>query len=191
MNSDPIANHVAKAKDRLIEQYKGKVRLEALIESIVNPLQEIEDVLNALGTNRWIDSASGVQLDKVGKIVGAYRETGQSDEDFRSIIKVQVILNLNQGTPEEIISAAQFYIGAIFIWYLEVYPAAVDIFSSTVIPLNQRARIKGQLGKFLPAGVSLDSFGQFDRTNAFQFNAGAGFGDVNNPSTGGLLADLY
>ena len=72
MNSIPIANHIAKAKDRLIEQYKGKIRLEALLESIVDPLQEIEDLLNALGSDRWIDSAYGVQLDKVGKVVGAF-----------------------------------------------------------------------------------------------------------------------
>lgn len=191
MNSTPIANHIAKAKDRLIEQYRGKVQLESLIEAIVKPLQEIEDVLNTLGLDRWIDSAYGVQLDKVGKIVGAYREAGQSDDDFRPIIKVQIILNLNQGTPEEIIAAAKFFIGAAFIWYLEVYPAAVDIFSSTVIPEANRQKIRLQLKKFLPACVSLSSFGQFDEENPFVFNGGTGFGDVNDPDTGGLLADLY
>jgi hypothetical protein len=90
-----------------------------------------------------------------------------------------------------VIAAAKFFIGAIFIWYLEVYPAAVDIFSSTVVPVESRAKIRAQLKKFLPAGVSLDSFGQFDEGNAFVFNGGTGFGDVNDPSVGGLLADVY
>lgn len=191
MNSTYIPDHIARAKDRLIEQYKEKPKIEGLLEAIVKPLQELEDLFLALGTERWIDSAIGAQLDVVGKIVGAQREVGQNDEDYRLAIKAQIIMNLNQGTPEEIIAAAKFFIGSIFIWYLEVYPAAVDIFSSTVIPEENRAKIRAQLKKFLPAGVSLDSFGQFDETNPFIFSGGSGFGDVNDANVGGLLADLY
>lgn len=191
MSSTYISDHVAKAKDRLIQQYKGKPKIEGVIEAVVAPIQDIEDVLEQLKIERWIDTAVGVQLDKIGTIVGAAREIGQSDEDFRLVIKAQIIMNLNQGTPEEIIGAAKFFIGAAFIWYLEVYPAAVDIFSSTVIPEANRAKIRAQLKKFLPAGVSLDSFGQFDETNPFIFNGGSGFGDVNDPDVGGLLADVY
>ncbi len=191
MNSTYISDHIARAKDRLIEQYKEKPKIEGLLEAIVKPLQELEDLFLALGTERWIDSAIGAQLDVVGKIVGALREVGQNDEDYRLAIKAQIIMNLNQGTPEEIIAAAKFFIGSIFIWYLEVYPAAVDIFSSTVIPEENRAKIRAQLKKFLPAGVSLDSFGQFDEANPFIFSGGSGFGDVNDADVGGLLADLY
>lgn len=191
MSSTYISDHVARAKNRLIEQYRGKPRVEGIVEALVTPLQDIEDVLLQLKTERWIDSAVGIQLDKIGKIVGLERDYGQEDEDYRLLIKAKIVMNLNQGTPEEIIAAAKFFIGSIFIWYLEVYPAAVDIFSSTVIPAQNRAKIRGQLKKFLPAGVSLDAFGQFDETNAFVFNGGTGFGDVNDPSAGGLLADLY
>jgi len=191
MSSTYISDHIERAKERLIEQYKGKSKIEGLVEAVVAPLQEIEDVLEQLKVERWIESAVGVQLDKIGRIVGAEREIGQNDDDFRLVVKAQIIMNLNQGTPEEIIAAAKFFIGAAFIWYLEVYPAAVDIFSSTVISEPQRAKIRAQLKKFLPAGVSLDSFGQFDETNPFIFNGGSGFGDVNDPDAGGLLADLY
>lgn len=191
MNSTYISDHIARAKDRLIEQYKEKPKIEGLLEAVVKPLQELEDLFLALGTERWIDSAIGAQLDVVGKIVGALRDVGQNDEDYRLAIKAQIIMNLNQGTPEEIIAAAKFFIGSIFIWYLEVYPAAVDIFSSTVIPEENRAKIRAQLKKFLPAGVSLDSFGQFDEANPFIFSGGSGFGDVNDANVGGLLADLY
>lgn len=191
MSSTYISDHVALAKERLIEQYKNKVKVEGTVEAIVTPLQEIEDVLLALKMERWIDSAIGVQLDKIGRIVGATRDVGQNDDDFRLVIKAQIIMNLNQGTPEEIIAAAKFFIGSAFIWYLEVYPAAVDIFSSTVIAEENRAKIRAQLKKFLPAGVSLDSFGQFDETNPFIFDGGSGFGDVNDATVGGLLADIY
>lgn len=191
MSSTYISDHIARAKERLIEQYKGKPKVEGVVEAVVTPLQEIEDVLEQLQVERWIDTAEGVQLDKIGRIVGAEREIGQNDDDFRLVVKAQIIMNLNQGTPEEIIAAAKFFIGATFIWYLEVYPAAVDIFSTTVIPEPHREKIRAQLKKFLPAGVSLDSFGQFDETNPFIFSGGSGFGDVNDPDVGGLLADLY
>lgn len=191
MSSTYISDHVVRAKNRLIEQYKGKTKVEGVVEALVQPLQDIEDVLLQLKTERWIDSAIGIQLDKIGEIVGIEREYEQGDEDYRLLIKAKIIMNLNQGTPEEVIAAAKFFIGAIFIWYLEVYPAAVDIFSSTVVPPDHRAKIRAQLKKFLPAGVSLDSFGQFDEENAFVFSGGTGFGDVNDPDVGGLLADVY
>ena len=191
MSSTYISDHITRAKNRLIEQYKGKSKVEGVIEALVKPLQELEDVLQQLKTERWVDSAIGVQLDKIGEIVGMEREYEQGDEDYRLLIKAKIIMNLNQGTPEEVIAAAKFFIGAIFIWYLEVYPAAVDIFSSTVVPEENRTKIRAQLKKFLPAGVSLDSFGQFDEENAFVFSGGTGFGDVNDSSVGGLLADVY
>lgn len=191
MSSTYISDHIARAKNRLIEQYKGKPKVEGVVEALVKPFQDIEDVLQQLKTERWIDTAIGVQLDKIGEIVGAEREIEQNDDDYRLLIKAKIIMNLNQGTPEEVIAAAKFFIGAAFIWYLEVYPAAVDIFSSTVIPEENRPKIRAQLKKFLPACVSLGSFGQFDEENPFVFNGGTGFGDVNDPDVGGLLADLY
>lgn len=191
MSSTYISDHITRAKNRLIEQYKGKPKVEGVVEALVKPFQDIEDVLQQLKTERWIDTAIGVQLDKIGEIVGAEREIEQNDDDYRLLIKAKIIMNLNQGTPEEVIAAAKFFIGAAFIWYLEVYPAAVDIFSSTVIPEENRPKIRAQLKKFLPACVSLGSFGQFDEENPFVFNGGSGFGDVNDPDVGGLLADLY
>ncbi len=191
MRSTYVSDHISKAKARLIEQYKGKPKIEGVIEAITKPIQDIEEVLKQLNFERSIDTAIGVQLDKVARIVGAKREMGQSDDDFRFAIKSKIVMNLNQGTPEEIIAAAKIFIGADFIWYLEVYPAAVDIFSTVIVPKSFRGKIKTQLKKFLPAGVALDSFGQFDEKKPFLFDRGAGFGDVRDPNIGGLLADVY
>jgi hypothetical protein len=123
MSSTYISDHITRAKIRLIEQYKGKPKVEGVIEALVKPLQEIEDVLQQLKTERWVDSAVGVQLDKIGEIVGMEREYEQGDEDYRLLIKAKIIMNLNQGTPEEVIAAAKFFIGAIFIWYFIPLPS--------------------------------------------------------------------
>lgn len=185
-----ISDHIERAKERLLEQYKNKPRIAGMFEATIQQIQDLEDAFNAL-SQETIDTAVGVQLDRLGEIVGLARETGQSDDDYRIDLKAKIVQNLNQGTPEEVIAAAKFFIGASFVWYLEVYPAAVDIMSSTPIDPALVAKIRSKLKGFLPAGVSLDVLGFFPEEDAFRFNEAPGFGDVNDPDLGGLLAEIY
>lgn len=185
-----ITDHLAKAKARLIEQYKGKALIEGTLDSLVAQVQILEDVFKVLSTDRSIDTSYGIQLDKIGAIVGLDREPGQADEDYRLLIKSRIVQNLNQGTPEEVIAAAKFFIGAAFVWYLEVYPASVDIMTTTVLSTDQAIQIREQLEKFLPAAVSLDILGQYDLENPFLFDGGSGFG-TDDESDGALLAEIY
>jgi hypothetical protein len=191
MSITPIVDHIDRATARFLEQYKNKVRLNGMLAAFIEQIQDIENVIQDLENKVGVDTAEGIQQDRNGVIVGIERAAGQSDEDYLLAIKAKIIQNLNQGTPEEIIAAAKFFIGSTLVWYLEVYPAAVDIFSTTTIPEESRAKIRAQLQKFLPAGVSLDSFGHYDETNPLVFSGGRGFGDVNDPTAGGLFADLY
>lgn len=94
MSSTYISDHVVRAKNRLIEQYKGKTKVEGVVEALVQPLQDIEDVLLQLKTERWIDSAIGIQLDKIGEIVGIEREYEQGDEDYRLLIKALSLIHI-------------------------------------------------------------------------------------------------
>jgi hypothetical protein len=191
MSVTPITDHIARAQARLLEQYKNKPRLIGLLQAITQQIQDLEDTLQDLANKRYIDTAEGVQQDRNGVIVGVARVPGEDDADYLLAIKSKIIQNLNQATPEEVIAAAKFFIGTDIIWYLEVYPAAVDIFSNVVISSDSRDAVREQLKAFLPAGVLLDAFGQYDQTNPFVFDSGSGFGDVNDPTAGGLLADLY
>lgn len=186
-----ITDHIAQAKARLIEQYKGKQRIEGMVSASVEEIQNLEDVFKALNMERGVETAEGTQLDKIGEIVGIERVLGQSDAEYRLEIKAKIVQNLNQGTPEEIIAAAKFFIGATFAWYLEVYPAAVDIFTTTPLDPALAANIRLKLESFLPAGVKLDSLGYYDPDAAFRFDMAPGFGDTDDSSVGGLLAEVY
>lgn len=186
-----IVNHIEQAVDRLLYQYKGKPKIEGLLSAFVKQIQDIEDAAFPLMTDRSVETSVGVQLDQVGDIVGIGRIAGQSDEEFREAIKTQIIQNMNEGTAEQVIAAAKFFLAAEAIWYLEVYPAEIDIFTSQEIDEVDRARIRANIEKFLPAAVSLGSFGNFDAETPFIFNEGQGFGDVDDPDAGGLLADIY
>lgn len=186
-----ISDHLAQAKARLLEQYKGKPLIEGMMDGLHQQIQDLEDVFQALSVERTVEGAVGFQLDRIGEIVGIERESGQSDEDYRLEIKAKIVQNINQGTPEEIIAAAKFFIGATFAWYLEVYPAAVDIMTTTPIDPSQVVKIRAKLKSFLPAGVSLDQLGYYPEEGAFRFDIGPGFGDTDDPSAGGLLAEIY
>ncbi len=186
-----ITDHVARGIERLPEQYKGKEKIEGFVSALLAEAQNLENTFEDLQLNRSIETAVGDALDRLGVIVGLARLPGQTDTTYRSFLKVKIIQNLNQGTPEEVIAAAQFFLNAVSVWYLEVYPAAVDILTTAAVPLADRPRVRAQIKDFLPAGVSLDVFGQYDETNPFIFDGGQGFGDVANPSIGGLLADAY
>jgi hypothetical protein len=87
----------------LILQYNGKPKASAMIEAVVLPVfmkQLPVAVQNAFD----IDTAVGVQLDVIGKYVGAgrnaYTLTGPitlTDTDFRTLIKMVIIKN-NSGS---------------------------------------------------------------------------------------------
>ena len=66
-------NHLEIAKDRLLDQYKNSTNLINYIDALLSPAQELEDVINDLLILRWIDSASGYNLDVLGEIVGQPR----------------------------------------------------------------------------------------------------------------------
>lgn len=172
----PIPDHVQQAKDRLIEQYKGKSRIGGLIEAAVTGKQVLEDVTVQLNTERAVETAVGAQLDGIGEIVGAVRAAGQSDADFRIVVRARIVQNLSKGTPEEVIEAAKFILSTEVVWFAEVYPAAVDIFTETDLDPDVADQIREQLEGFLPAGVSLDIFGVLPPADVLRFGVLPGFG---------------
>lgn len=191
MNIEHIHNHDQLAKDRILEQYKKSAKLIGLITSFVSGYQEIEDVLKDLRDKRSIDSAEGVQLDRLGKMIGAFRIPGQSDAEYLIAIKARIIHNLNEGTPEEVIEALRFFTTALRVWYLDVYPASVELFTTVPVPITVRESVRAALKSFLPAGVRLDKFGDYNVSNPLILDGGGGLGDTDNPATGGLLANVY
>jgi hypothetical protein len=100
MTTDELATYYA---NLLILQYLQKPKAYAMVKALVTPL--IMDQLPLLVQDAFnIDTAVGVQLDVIGKYVGA-RRVGNTlnglislnDDDFRTLIKLVVIKN-NSGS---------------------------------------------------------------------------------------------
>lgn len=189
-----IDTHEEDAKNRLIEQYKKKPRIEGLVSALgAKQYQDIEDGICGLFDRLNIDLSEGVQLDGIGQIVGQKR-MGASDDVYRLFLKTKVSANNSKSSIEDVISAWTILTGSENIEVKEIFPATVQISSDFNIPSPFDALIKDLLQDILGAGVRLEGILVFDPENAFAFaetpdnpNTG-GFGDLNDPNVGGEFA---
>lgn len=86
---DQITTHVQDGLDNLLSQYQDKPRFVALITAILTEVQRLEDVAYAVLIGRLLDTAVGVQLDRIGALVN-WPRLGHVDSDYRRLIKVAV-----------------------------------------------------------------------------------------------------
>ncbi len=123
----PITTHAADALARLLQQFKDKARIEALLNAINVEVQRFEDEVMDLSDVLDIDVMGGVNLDNIGDIVTQARE-GRSDADYRIAIREKISRNVSSGTANQIIEAFAFITGSTTIDYLEDYPAGFCIY---------------------------------------------------------------
>lgn len=98
-----ISDHVAQAKARLLEQYKRTVTVNGLVAAAVNRVQEVEDGLWAVLTQRSIDAAVGEQLDKLGVLVGEPRNE-KDDTTYRLWLRARLLINRGSGAGPELLA---------------------------------------------------------------------------------------
>jgi hypothetical protein len=66
-------DHGAIAWGNWLAQFVGKPNLEAFVRSLFAPINTLDTALRDMMRDRWLDTASGVQLDGIGTIVGQKR----------------------------------------------------------------------------------------------------------------------
>lgn len=123
-----MMDYVSIARARLAGRINQKPLVEALAVSLPRQLSIAELVLDQLKNERSIDTAIGLQLDKVGEIVGESRN-GRDDETYRQYIRFRVFVNISKGRPHDISYATRFVTQGDDIQYIEFFPAFVTMFS--------------------------------------------------------------
>jgi hypothetical protein len=123
MTLERIDDHLEQAADLLLDQYKEKPRLYALLASYVRRCQELETATWDVIWNRLIDYAADGQLDTLGAIVGEKR-LGKSDATYRVYIRARIRINYSEGHPDDIIDVQRLVESTPFV-YREYYPATV------------------------------------------------------------------
>ena len=186
-----IEDHIERANDRLLSQFKGKEKIEGLLAAFHAQIQDIENVGYDLYLQRWIASATGNTLDRLGAMVNVERN-GASDSDYRINIIGEINTQFSSGSNDDIIITAKNITGASLVLFIEEYPATfyldcrgVDNTSLTDIP-----RLKRVIEKSKPAGVKFELLitSTSDSFSFSQDSEGLGFGINEDPNVGGQFA---
>ncbi len=99
--------------DRLLEQYKGKPRMTALVSAWLDECQAVEDALWSIYYQRELqnDVAADDLLDKIGKIVGQLRGS-LDDATYRAYIRARIRANRSGGTLPDIYKVFSLLFGS-------------------------------------------------------------------------------
>ncbi len=84
--------------------------VEKFLGALLGPCQDIEDAFQQLKVGRTIDSAVGVQLEAIGKLVGRDRNGVADDEIYRRYVRAQITTNKSDGLIEDLLTVADLVI---------------------------------------------------------------------------------
>lgn len=183
--------HVPEALARLVQQFKGQVKLEALIASFVFQVQELEDAFFTILTDTVLDASVGEQLDGWGRIVDQARND-LVDDDYRLYIKAKLLIVRSNGSIEEMLTIVNLLtLGGMTIVLTE-NPVATDyahfvIDITTDLPVNvngplmatlalraKSAGVRGIISFKTAPSFRFDTVGRgFDQGNKFGSSVGA------------------
>lgn len=193
MQPEKITTHSDDALERVIGQYRNSERVKGLIRVFSKQVQSLENAENTLFGKLDIDNVSDTLLDRLGKIVGQER-LGFSNDIYRILIYTRIAINISGGIPENIISIFHILTQCEKADFRELYPAGVQIMSDCPIGSELISYVKNAISSALPACVSLEHVGYYDKENAFTFDGQGGnidilhgFSNVNDQSKGGKL----
>lgn len=164
-------DHATRGVARLIDRYR-KPRTSALLASWLDEVQEVEDALWQLLVERWLDSAEGVQLDVLGRIVGEPRR-GRDDDVYRVWIGARNMVSRSSGTTSEMLAIARRIIAPTDVIRLEeYYPAAFVVRLEGTFTLDSGYQIAFMLRQAKAAGVLFQMTWSVAGLDTFRFAPG-------------------
>lgn len=111
------------AIERVVEQFKGKEKFEALVTALTDQATAVQTALLGILNDTNIATVTGDQLDGLGAIVGEER-FGRDDDAYRLAIRARIILNFSRGTADDIINLIRALIGNYTVKIREYFPAS-------------------------------------------------------------------
>lgn len=156
-----MADFVTRLKQDLVEQFRGKANIEALMEIVGIELQEVYDFYEQLRAERSVKTAVGKQLDGVGDIAVLTRKEvsrlsdGIDDDIYRQYLVYKILKNTCDCTYPNIIKAFQmFWDGQLYYTEDPQYPATMILYTG-ILEKGEGLDILLSSPIIRPAGVSL------------------------------------
>lgn len=140
------------------------------------------------------DPTVGAPWYSFGAPAGISREP--SDEEYRLILKAKIIKNRTLSRPEDVIEAYKFLFNAGKVTIEQISPANVRIGIGKILTQVERGLLfnLGGAGSLLPKTIGVGySYSEFDANRTFAtegYPGGMGTGDLNDPSSGGIVSNL-
>lgn len=156
-----VTDHVEQALAELLSQFSEEKapRMRRLVTVEATQSQEVEDALQELLTERFLENAEGVQLDVLGKLVGniARSRGALTDDEYRRIISVAIQVNRSDGGAEQAIQIVALITDETVL-YTQHNPAHYRLAWATDTPLDADLlqRLKLAMPLITASGVSWD-----------------------------------
>lgn len=187
---EKIINHTQECKKRLLKQFKNSSILNALVETIAERFQTLEDELFDLYYLSYLN-ADGKKLDDFGDIIGTIRQ-GIDDQKFRELLTATICENNSEGTVEDLIQICRLLTRPKNVLLLESSSNQTTLVAINPKPLSDLKTISKALkSSKLPNTelsihlVNLDNLLFFSESN---FNEAKGFYDESDPKSGGRFS---
>lgn len=202
-----IADHAGDAVDRLPQRYKDPAKTwtgfwagnpqatawETVIRAFSGPAQEIESIMQSMLSGRTLSGSTGVNLDRIGQIVGEERQ-GRVDDDYRTAIYAQIAENNSDTTARDLLNIVALFVDDELdnVKIGETFPAAIRVYVYVTGTVLDPQALTDSLSSAKAAGVKLevirvppaDYFGFDSDPSATGFATIAGGG-------GGSYATMY
>jgi hypothetical protein len=174
MGYEKKTTHIDEGLDNLVDQFEGSPLFNALLTSFLEQIQDLEDALSDVLTETTVESSVGAQLDALGSIVGEDR-AGRNDLQYSTALRARLILNVSEGTPENIIDLIRAIAGDVTVQIFENFPAS---FLATIVdPIDPTEVDVTQIGALVASGrpAGIEGVVTFGVIPAFQYDTGTGF----------------
>lgn len=169
-----ITDHAGVALSRLPQQYKDAIKKypafwqpglasgwEGLLQSFISPAQNFETIANEMLNERGLLTGEGVNLDRIGQIVGQSRD-GLDDDAYRGTITAQIAENNSDGTAANLLAIADLLLGPELrdLSIREFYPAKarIEYFVEnqyTIDGTNDFVQVEADFGVSGPVDITL------------------------------------
>jgi len=171
-----ITDHIARMKADILGAYQDDPIALAICDVIGAEVQRLENFLYSVLTNIILANAEGAVLDRIGKIVRAYRGA-RSDDEYRALISVIIAAYNSESGVDQILWIVQNLIGETC-EYRKYPPAAyrLSYVTATTISDQLAADAARVMEIATSAGVGYQ-LSEGASTDAFRFNSGPGFND--------------
>lgn len=154
MNDIERFDHDERTSSRVLQQYKGKPRYEALVGLLAKQADEIESALIDVYRSRGIDVATGASLLKLARRVVQPVNTDDADV-IRQLIRTRIVARKSQGTINDALAVLRTFVPDEQRQLIEYYPASLVVhLPDDISDAVARATI-GYLGDAIPGGVSV------------------------------------